>query len=138
MTTSTPTTCWVSSAVAASMLFWSSGCAALLHGTSQTIRVTTQPAGETIYYQGIAVRDGEMVTVQKHFEPPRLNVGTPERPVMADVKFDPDPLLIADAVLLVFFVVPGLVALGVDFGTGAWRKLDDPQPVIVPASRTDR
>lgn len=38
------------------------------------------------------------------------------------------PWLIGDAVLLVPFILPGVVAFIVDFGTGAWRHDEFPQP----------
>jgi len=105
------------------------GCAAIFRGTSQTVRVITTPEGKSVYYQGMKINDGDMITVQKHFDHPQFNVGQPDRPIMASMNYDPDPWLIGDCVLLFFFIIPGVVALGVDFGTGAWRNLDDPQQV---------
>jgi len=105
------------------------GCAAIFRGTSQTVRVVTTPQGQSVYYRGMKLNDGDLFTVQKHFDTPKFNVGEANRPIMYSMNYDPDPWLIGDCVLLVFFLIPGLVAIGVDFGTGAWRHLDDPQQV---------
>lgn len=113
-----------------SLVLSSNGCATLLRGTSQSIVVKTTPPGRSVLYQGRKVADGEMVLVQKQFEPPRFYVGA--APV--DMHYDPDSLLLGDAGLLLFFVVPGLIALGVDFGTGAWRNLHSTQMIAVPDS----
>ena len=109
--------------LSASLLFSSTGCATLLRGTSQTIMVRTNPPGGNVEYQGRKLTDGEMLHVQKRLEPARVYVDSVPR----DLHYGPDPLLIGDAVLLFFFVVPGLIALGIDFGTGAWRDFHDTQ-----------
>ena len=51
------------------------------------------------------------------------------------MKYGVDPWVIADTCLLFLGILPGVIALGVDFGTGAWRKLDNPQVVFAPMSR---
>lgn len=93
------------------------------------MRVLTQPEGGTVIYQGREVRHGEAITVQKGFDAPQFDVGDEDRPVMVDMTHSMDPWLIGDGALLFVFIVPGLVGGGVDFGTGAWRRLDDPQVV---------
>ena len=70
--------------------------------------------------------------MSRRFDPPRINVGEPRRPILIEMRWDPDPLLIADGALLLLGVVPGLIALGVDIGTGAWRNLHPTQHVNVP------
>lgn len=120
---------WLACLLIAGVLNLSTGCAAVFSGTNQNVRVITTPPGKTVYFNGMRVKDGEMLTVQKHFREPEFNIGAPERPVMYPMHYDPDPWLIGDGVLLFFFLIPGLIALGVDFGTGAWRNLEDPQNV---------
>ena len=68
----------------------------------------------------------------------QFNVGDARRPLMVELQFDPDRWLIGDAVLLLFGILPGLIAFGVDFGTGAWRDLYPVQRVNVPDSQTSR
>lgn len=120
------------SCLVTSLTFHAAGCATIVRGTTQTVHVATTPPGRTVMYQGVEVADGDLITVRMQFEPPRFNVGDMERPVLVDMTFDPDPLLIADAAFLLLFVVPGLVALGVDFSTGAWRNLHYNQHVYIP------
>ena len=97
-------------------------------GTSQMVVLRSQPTGETVHYRGREVADGESVVVDKVFETPEFHVGA--MPVR--MQYEPNPWLIADGVLLLFFVVPGVVAFGIDFGTGAWRNLRGTQVVHVP------
>lgn len=118
------------SIVIASVL--SSGCAAIFRGTSETVTVVTQPAGESVFYAARRVSDGEAIVVRKRFDEPRLYVGDPHAPYPIPMTFQPDPWLIGDAAWLLLGVVPGLVALGVDFGTGAWRDIDSRQVVVAP------
>lgn len=112
-----------------------SGCATLFGHRVQTVRVITIPEGQTVYYERMEISDGESVTITKHLEAPRFNVGSQRRPVLVNVQYDPDVWLIADTLLLFFGGLPGVIALGVDFGSGAWRNLHDPQVVNVPEKR---
>ncbi len=123
---------WTAGIVLVAFLNLSTGCCAIFGGTSQTLRLVTNPEGKTVYYQGMKLKDGDTFTVSKHWEAPQLNVGTDRRPVMYDMHYDPNPWLIGDGVLLLFLIIPGLIGLGVDFGTGAWRNIDNPQQVYVP------
>lgn len=111
----------------------SSGCAAIIRGTSQTCRVVTDPPGQSIMYNGREVFDGESITIQKRFEPTLISTGSNSH-VLQELKYDPDPLIICDAALLFLGVIPGVIALGVDFGTGAWRNHHNPQVLYVSTS----
>jgi hypothetical protein len=107
------------------------GCATMFSGTTQTVTVVTQPPGKSVYYNGVEIKDGERVTIQKRFQTPQFNIGGSRRPILVDMTYNPDPLIIGDGVLLIFWLVPGLIAGGVDAGTGAWRQLDDQQIVYI-------
>jgi len=117
-----------------SLVLSTSSCAAIIRGTTQTCHVVTDPPGQTVVYNGREVNDGETITVQKHFDPALIHAGDDNRHVFVELKYDPDPLLFCDAALLPLGVVPGLVALGVDLGTGAWRDLHNPQVVYISTS----
>jgi len=114
--------------------FVHTGCAAIFSGQSQTVTIRTVPEGRTVYYQGMAVNDGDVLTVRKRFKAPEVNIGDSNRPQFVELDYGPDLWLIGDCALLIFFLIPGLVALGVDFGTGAWRDLDDHQVLYVGAA----
>lgn len=114
--------------VSLSLVFTSTGCSAVLRGTTQSVTVNTSPPGSSVTFEGREVADGERVLVQKQLEPPRFHVND----VPVDMRYEPDPLLLGDAGLLIVFVVPGLVAFGVDLATGAWRRLHEVQHVTVP------
>ena len=114
------------------LLCLSSGCSLIVRGASQVVTIRTNPPGQTVRIDGVEVSDGQSITVHKQFEPPMIDVGDPDRPIFVPLSYDPDPLLIGDAVFLILYVVPGLVALGVDFGTGCWRDLHELQVIDVP------
>ncbi|MFO0981039.1 MAG: hypothetical protein U1E76_04690 [Planctomycetota bacterium] len=108
------------------------GCATIFRGTSQPVRVATHPTGGSVLYQGMPCRDGQLVSVNKRFETPQFLIPGDHPPFPVDMAYDPDPWLIGDAALCLLFVIPGLVAFGVDFATGSWRNLHDLQTVAVP------
>ncbi len=114
--------------IAAAVVASAPGCAAIFRGTTQTVTIRTDPPGRSVHYQGLEITDGSAVSIRKRAEEPRVYVGAWSR----ELSYEPDPLLIADAALLVVFVIPGIVALGIDFATGAWRDLDDVQRIYVP------
>ena len=103
------------------------GCAAIFRGTSETVTISTEPPGGEIHYQGQRVSDGGTIRVQKGFDVPTVDAGVLGAPRLVAMTYDPDPLLIADVALLFFGLVPGAIALGVDWLSGAWRNLDDRQ-----------
>ncbi len=112
-------------------LGWMTGCATIARGTSQSVTVKTQPTWRPVAYGGQTLYHGDMIRIQKQFHVPQFAVGDPEEPQRVDVSFRPDPWLLGDVALLFAGVVPGVIALAVDFSNGAWRNYDEDQ--IVPA-----
>ena len=108
-----------------------SGCATVFSGTSQSIRVLTDPPGGSVMYKGRRIEHGQTVTVQKEFDKSQFNVGDADHPVMVDMAHSVEPGVLGDAAALLVFLVPGLVGGAVDFGTGTGRKLEDPQTVYL-------
>lgn len=125
----------IAGVLAFALFFFSAGCAAMFRGTSQTVTLATVPSGGSVFYQGIRFSDGDAVTVRKRLATPMVvpDDGAPAQG--QPMSYNPDPLLIADAALLLFFFIPGAIALGVDFGTGAWRDLDERQVIHVGRGR---
>jgi hypothetical protein len=113
------------------LLLQTTGCALMFEDNLHTVRVVTQPNGRTVYFNGTAYNDGQTVVIDHDLETPRFNVGTPGSPRFQEIDYSVSPWLIGDGVLLVFFVIPGLVAFGVDMLSGAWRIPEDPQVVYV-------
>lgn len=109
-----------------------SGCAAIFRGGSQRVTVVTNPPGRTVMYEGQTVSDGDSVIVRKSFDTPRFDVGKPGRPSMVNMTYNPDLWLIGDAAFFLLGIIPGLIAGGIDFATGAWRNLDPRQFVTIP------
>ncbi len=128
----TPTQNLVVSLLIGCLLLATSGCATIIRGRGQTVNIITNPADRTVYYQGRPVSHGQNLIVSKQFESPKFNVGTDQGPIEVQMTYDMDPWLIADAALLFVFIIPGVIALGVDAATGAWRNLHSPQIVYVP------
>ena len=121
-------------------LLLSGGCATLMHGTHQSVRVRTQPSMGTVRYNGDDVFDGHRVTVSKGFYAPYFTMADGPTSTQLNMKYHLDPFLLGDAALLLVGVVPGVVALTVDFATGSWRYLEEEQtvevsgPTITPAA----
>ncbi len=113
-------------------LAFSSGCASIFDGTHESVRVQTRPGGHVVYYLGEPVSDGEKIRVSKKFGSSEFRIGSAESAETVRLGYSPAPWLLGDAGLLLFGVVPGLVALGIDAATGAWRNLDDEQVVYAP------
>lgn len=112
--------------------FQSTGCATILREKTQSVTVATIPKGKSVFYNGVEIDDGGAITIERRFDQPKFYLGQSGTPVSTPVTYDPDLWLIGDAGLLFLGVVPGVIALGVDFGSGAWRKFHDRQQVIVP------
>lgn len=110
------------------------GCALIVSQRKQTVRVNTTPPGRTVTIDGTAVKDGQSFTIKKDFKAAEANIGSANRPTNVELKYNPDVWLVGDAALLLFFVLPGLIALGVDFGSGAWRAYQDPQILVLSES----
>lgn len=115
-----------------------SGCASIFDGTHQSVRVRTRPAGHVVYYLGEPVGDGEKIRVDKKFEASEFRIGSASSAETVRLDYSPAPWLLGDAGLLLFGVVPGLVAFGIDAATGAWRDLEDEQIVYVPEALLTR
>ncbi len=122
----------VSASLAGAVLLMSSGCATMFRGTSQNVQVVTDPAGRDVQFRGQQVGHGDLVFVNKDYKTPTFDIGNDYSTVPVQLSYDPDPWLLGDAALLIPFVVPGVIAFGVDFATGAWRKLHPQQIVHVP------
>ena len=110
------------------LVLGSAGCASIVDGTTQSVRLVTNPPGQTVTFEGRSIADGEMIYIQKRQELPFVTANGNR----FDLTYDPNPWLVADAGLLLLYVVPGLVAGGVDFATGAWRRFHDPQVIYLP------
>lgn len=108
------------------------GCATLVEGRTQRVQVITNPRGGKVTYQGLEVKDGDFIFIHRQQDPPHVEVNG----VPVQLEYDPSPWLLADAGLLVIYIVPGLVALGVDFFTGCWRHFSEPAVVYVPSAKT--
>lgn len=119
-------------------LAFTSGCASIFDGTHQSVRVRTRPGGHVVYYLGEPVSDGEKVRIGKKFEASEFRIGSATSAETVRLDYSPAPWLLGDAGLLLFGVVPGLVAFGIDAATGAWRNLDDEQVVYVPEALVTR
>ncbi len=109
--------------------FIATGCAAIVKGLSEQVKVSTSPSGREVFYKGQNVRDGQYVSIDKQMNAPVIDVGNG---ATASLRYNPDLWLIGDAVLCIPFFFPGLIAFAVDFGTGAWRDYEDLQVIAVP------
>lgn len=94
--------------------------------------VETPPSGHAVYFQGQRVSSGQAITVKKRLGTPSFELGGGVHTQTMPMEYNPDPWLLGDAAFLLLGIIPGVIALGVDIGTGAWRNLSDRQVVITP------
>lgn len=111
------------------------GCATVMSegGGDRPLHVSSTPEGATVFVkQGMRewVQQPGVTPTTIHLDPVedddyqlRLELEGYE-PVTGYIGSDVDPWLFGSVALIVLFVIPGLVATGVDFATGAWKKLD--------------
>jgi hypothetical protein len=125
---------WVCALLALAVATTPSGCAAMFEGQPDLVRVSTSPPGGVVLYEGVKVRDGETISVSKRFETPCFYLDADHPYARIDMTYQPSAWLIGDGLLLFVFIIPGVVAFAVDFGTGAWRRLHDVQIVVIPGS----
>ena len=118
-------------------LIFTSGCASMFRGTQETVMIRTVPGGEQVVINGATRQDGDFITIHKQLEAPYVYMEEDGRTILIPMTYDLDPWLIGDAGLLIFYVIPGLIALGVDFATGGWRNLHDVQVIHVSTSSAD-
>lgn len=113
------------------------GCATIMSegGGDRPVNITSDPDGATVYVK----RGAQEWQKQPGVTPTVLYLDPSEgggdyalklelegyEPVTAYLSSDIDPWLIGSLALIVVFVIPGLVATGVDFATGAWKKFDE-------------
>ena len=113
-------------------LLGSTGCALIIRGKEQKVILNIRPEGNIAFFEGREYKSGDQISIEKGPEFPRIYFKGPEFAHEHELEYDPDPWLIADAGLLLLGIIPGVIALGVDIGTGAWRYIEDPQTVYLP------
>jgi len=108
-----------------------------MEGESQTVVVVTHPEGQSIFYNGSQIGDGGGIKVNKTYNAPQLIAPQGRSRGTLDMSYNASPWLLGDAELLLPGLVPGLIAFGIDFYTGAWRVLDKTQHVYVSTRPPD-
>ena len=102
-------------------------------GGDRDLRITSTPAGATVYVKrGMAdwQAQPDVTPTVIRLDPVKgdyqlkLELEGYE-PILGHVDTDIDPWLIGSVALVIVFVIPGVVATAIDFGTGAWKKLDE-------------
>lgn len=119
----------------AALVFGSTGCAMVVHGVSETIIVKTEPAGQTVIFKGERVSDGDSVTINKGFRPPKFDVGGGDDVHMVSASYKPHPWVFGNAFGFLLGVFPGVIGFGVDGVMGTWRNYDSPQVIHVPGAQ---
>lgn len=113
------------------------GCATIMSegGGEREVHVTSTPEGASVSYRRGArawEKHPELTPTVLHLDPAegdgdyqlRLELEGYE-PATAYLDSDLDPWFIGSVALIVVFVIPGVVATGVDLATGAWKKFED-------------
>lgn len=109
--------------LAVTTALWSSGCATLFKGTTQQVMIRCNVPDASLYVDGLPISPGAT-----SLECKADHVVSAEKPgyptASQRIRRRAAPTyLILDVALLVLWVIPGVVALAVDFGTGAIYEL---------------
>jgi hypothetical protein len=108
----------------------STGCASIIRGKHQEIRLDLRPADAVATYKGRKVQAGDRVTIIKGPETPSIHFDAEPHALKHNLEFDLDPWLIGDAALLLAGILPGVI----DIGNGAWRNLRQQQTIYLPVA----
>lgn len=113
------------------------GCATIMSdgGEERPLLVTSTPEGATVYVKrgmadwkqqpGVTPTTIMLNPVEGGGEYDlRLELEGYE-PVHGHIGSDIDPWLFGSMALVIVFVIPGIVATGIDLATDAWKKLDE-------------
>lgn len=102
------------------------GCGAMFNEPAPAIPVHVSPAGARIYVDGVYVAQAPSYV--------RLTAANPHVVQVAADGYEAQTIqvnsqanggyIILDCLLILALIVPGIIALAVDGGTGAWRTLD--------------
>ena len=114
------------------LILGGTGCAAIMRGRSQKVRLQVSPEDRTLGFENRRVRDGSRIRLDKEWRLQQLWFRGETNGFRHTPTYHLDPWLIADSLLLLFGIIPGAVALGVDFGTGAWRQFRSSQLIWIP------
>lgn len=109
--------------LAMTTVLWSSGCALLFKGTTQDVLIHCNVPDAQISVDGQPVNPG-ITSLDCRSD----HVVTAEKPGYPSViqrirRRAAATFVVLDAVLLAFWIIPGAIALAVDFGSGAIHEL---------------
>jgi hypothetical protein len=114
-------------------LFSQVACVAMFSGTVDTVVIKTMPAGKQFKYVGAVYKSGDQLSISKDIDGAFIMVGE-NYSTKIEVPYEPDPWIVGDCLLLIIFLIPGLIALGVDAASGSWRAYEKPITIAVPDS----
>jgi PEGA domain len=109
-----------------------SGCAAMFNDQSPVIPVQVSPPGARVYVDGLYVAQAPTQI--------RLNTANPHMVQVAAEGYEPQTIhihphtsggyIVLDCLLLLALIVPGIIALAVDGGSGYWKVFDFDQLTV--------
>jgi hypothetical protein len=102
------------------------GCGAMFNNSTTLVRVNVAPTGARVYVDGLYVAQapGEVDLTNSESHSIELDANGYERQGTRIESQTSAGYVVLDCVLLVFFIVPGIIALVVDGSTGDWKVLD--------------
>ncbi len=101
------------------------GCATIIHGGTQEIRVTSQPSGAVVRIPGLATTTPGVLKLQRRKLYTLVFEKEGYKPVEVQLKKTVDGWLFGN------IIFGGLVGLAIDFGTGAAYKLTPAEVNVV-------
>ena len=121
------------------VLVFSTGCAAIFGSSQKPFDFTTEPPGADVYIDGQRMGVTPFTVILSNNDPVTVTFkkeGYAEVTCMLQPKTGAG-WVVGDALLLVFYIIPGLVAFAVDAGTGSWSQIPvDGCHRVLPESST--
>ena len=107
------------------LIVLSTGCAAIFGSSQKPFDFTSEPPGADVYINGERMGTTPLTLELSNNDPMTVNFkkeGYAEITCMLQPKTGAG-WVVGDALLLIFYIVPGLVAFAVDGATGAWSQI---------------
>jgi hypothetical protein len=102
------------------------GCGAMFNGSTTVVPVNASPRGARVYVDGLYVAQAPGNLVLSNANPHTIDIdadGYQKQSMHVDARTNGGYVAL-DCLLLVFGILPGIIALVVDGSTGDWRNLD--------------
>jgi len=106
------------------------GCVAMFSGTSDSVVIETTPAGKQFKYADAFYESGDRLSISKDIDGAFIMAGK-DFGTKLEIPHTADAWIVGDCLLLLLLIIPGVIALCVDAGSGSWRAYELEKPIVI-------